>query len=137
MDLIVWGGSCYNLPCGAVAVQCCTVSSASQCAVSLLIPLQLFSFCLFQLLSIAVSVISGKSLYLSCIVYLGSVMILKSDILFSEKPIAVTFENLAQCLQVSFIMFLKTLSSNILSNLNLFLKVLVLLEKFKKRGRGD
>ena len=64
-------------------------------------------------------------------------MILKSDVLFSKKPIAVTFENLAQCLQVSFSMFPKPLSSNILSNLNLFLKVLVFLENFKKRGRGD
>ena len=83
------------------------------------------------------SLLSQENLSPSCIVYLASVMILKSDILFSKKPIAVTFENLAQCLQVSFIMFLKTLSSNILSNLNLFLKVLVLLEKFRKRGRGD
>lgn len=82
VTLLFGEGSCFTLPCGlfhwGAALFFCLLSSVHVNFLALVL------ICLFQLFSCC---LSGKSLSLSCIVYLGSVVILKSDVLFSKKPI--------------------------------------------------
>lgn len=86
-DLTARGRNCLNLPCGAVPVHCCAAASATQCGVPVNSPTVVLIFVFSNpFLSVSASVISGKSISLFCIIYLGSVVILKSDIYSSKNP---------------------------------------------------